>query len=121
MNGQKSGQQSEVGSGGQAGVEKRERRNPEQIIANLREIDEDLGAGFTIEAIAGMMRPPRRLGAPDGAGDFWRAARLASPRRVFDTAGKLRGRQAGGAAVWYAVGACGAVDGQSGWLGAAKW
>jgi len=37
------------------------------------------------------------------------------------TAGKLRGRQAGGAAVWYAVGVCGAVDGQAGWLGVAKW
>jgi len=35
--------------------------------------------------------------------------------------GEGAGVLAGGAAVWYAVGACGAVDGQSGWLGAAKW
>jgi len=109
MSGQKSGQQSDEGSGVQAGPEKRKRRNPEQIIANLREIDADLGAGFTIEAIACMMRPPHRLGAPDGAGDSRRAARgvvrRASPcgtpavaGRVsatadlrFDTAGKLRG------------------------------
>jgi len=75
MSGQKSGQQSDEGSGVQAGPEKRKRRNPEQIIANLREIDADLGAGFTIEAIACMMRPPHRLGAPDGAGDSRRATR----------------------------------------------
>ena len=70
MRGQKSGPQSDAGSGGQAGPEKRKRRNPEQIIANLREIDADLGAGLTIEERSRMMRPPRRLGAPDGAGGF---------------------------------------------------
>jgi len=52
MIGQKSGPQSDEGSGGQGGPEKRERRNPEQIIVKLREIDADLGAGRTIEAIA---------------------------------------------------------------------
>ena len=52
MSGQKSGQTGDQGSGGQGGPEKRKRRNPEQIIAKLREIDADLGAGLTIEAIA---------------------------------------------------------------------
>jgi putative transposase len=47
-----SGQKNEGGPGGQAGPEKRKRRNPEQIIAKLREIDADLGGGLTIEAIA---------------------------------------------------------------------
>lgn len=47
-----SGQKNEGGSGAPAGPEKRKRRNPEQIIAKLREIDADLGAGLTIEAIA---------------------------------------------------------------------
>jgi len=68
-------QKNDVGSGGQAGPENRKRRNPEEIIGKLREVDADLGAGVTIGVFARMMRPPRRLGAPDGAGDFWRAAR----------------------------------------------
>ncbi len=52
MSGQTSESKREGGAGGGGNPGRRKRRTPEQVIAKLREVDADLGAGVTIEEIA---------------------------------------------------------------------
>jgi len=106
--------------------------------ALYQRVDEQVGVAFCARSrgcwarggegkVGGLLWGRRVLGAgrnswESGGEGGWGVRGVRTGRRGRGGAGgEGAGVLAGGAAVWYAVGACGAADGQSGWLGVAKW